>query len=56
MLRNLKLTRSMAMTMLDSIYGHGQEPAEDFVNNASIFVDRLALAFQPSREYNIPFY
>ncbi|KAF8730009.1 Cytochrome P450, partial [Rhizoctonia solani] len=41
----------MAATMLDSIYGYGREPADDFVNNAAIFVNRLALALQPSREY-----
>ncbi|CAE6464715.1 unnamed protein product [Rhizoctonia solani] len=38
--------------MLDSIYGYGQEPAGDFIHNAGIFIDRLALAFQPSREYH----
>ncbi|KAF8752268.1 Cytochrome P450 [Rhizoctonia solani] len=43
--------RTMAATMLDSIYGYGREPADDFVNNAAIFVNRLALALQPSREY-----
>ncbi|GAB1520150.1 hypothetical protein RhiTH_003223 [Rhizoctonia solani] len=41
----------MAATMLDSIYGYGREPSDDFVNNAAIFVNRLALALQPSREY-----
>ncbi|CAE6410077.1 unnamed protein product [Rhizoctonia solani] len=49
----LHFTKAMAVTMLDSIYGYGREPADDFIRNAVTFIDRLALAFQPSREYYI---
>ncbi|KDN34506.1 hypothetical protein RSAG8_12408, partial [Rhizoctonia solani AG-8 WAC10335] len=44
----LHFTKAMAATMLDSIYGYGREPADDFIRNAATFIDRLALAFQPS--------
>ncbi|CAE7157910.1 unnamed protein product [Rhizoctonia solani] len=47
-LLSLHFTKTMAVTMLDSIYGCGRQPTGDFIGNAATFIDRLALAFQPS--------